>query len=108
MKLTLILAGLLAMPVLSAPALATDGRALAQKNNCLACHAIDKKAVGPAFKDVAKRYAGVKGAEDQLVRVVKNGSTPGKLNWGAVPMPANNAVKEEEIRTVVKWILMQK
>lgn len=80
-----------------------DGLALAQKNNCLACHTIDKKMVGPAWKDVAKRYKGVAGIEHKLVIKV---STGGDGNWGNMPMPAMApTVKEKDIRTLVKFVL---
>jgi cytochrome c len=88
---------------LAAPAMADQ--ALATKNNCMACHAVDKKLVGPAFKEVAKKYAGQKDAEAVLVaKVIKGGSGV----WGAIPMPANSQVKEADAKTLVAWILAQK
>jgi cytochrome c len=75
---------------------------LAKKSNCMACHAVDKKLVGPAYQDVAKKYAGDKGAEAKLVAKVKAGGTG---VWGNVPMPPNANVKEEDIKTLVKWVL---
>lgn len=78
---------------------------LAKAKNCMACHAVANKLVGPAFKDVAAKYAGQKGAEDALVQKVLKGSTG---VWGAVPMPANAQVNEAEARTLVKWVLTQK
>lgn len=78
---------------------------LAKAKNCLACHAVASKLVGPAFKDVAAKYAGQKGAEDALVQKVLKGSTG---VWGNVPMPANAQVNEAEARTLVKWVLTQK
>jgi len=78
---------------------------LAQKKNCMACHAIDKKLVGPSYKDVAAKYAGQKDAVDKLAqKVVKGGSG----SWGAVPMPANPQVTEAEAKQLVGWILTQK
>ena len=78
---------------------------LAQKKNCMACHAIDKKLVGPAYKEVAAKYAGQKDAVDKLAqKVVKGGSGA----WGAVPMPANPQVTEAEAKQLVGWILTQK
>ena len=78
---------------------------LAQKKNCMACHAIDKKLVGPAYKEVAAKYAGQKDAVDKLAqKVVKGGSGA----WGAVPMPANPQVTEAEAKQLVAWILTQK
>lgn len=78
---------------------------LAKAKNCMACHAIANKVVGPAYKDVAAKYAGQKDAEDKLTQKVLKG---GSGVWGAVPMPANAQVSEAEARTLVKWILSQK
>ena len=77
---------------------------LAQKYNCLACHAGETKLVGPAYKEVAKKYAGDKGAEAALVLKVKNG---GSGKWGAIPMPPNN-VPDADITTLVEWVLSMK
>jgi cytochrome c len=78
---------------------------LAKAKNCLACHAVSNKLVGPAYKDVAAKYAGQKGAEDKLVQKVMKG---GSGVWGPVPMPANPQVTEAEARSLVKWVLAQK
>ncbi len=78
---------------------------LAKAKNCMACHAVANKVVGPAYKDVAAKYAGQKGAEDKLVQKVMKG---GSGTWGPVPMPANPQVTEAEARTLVKWVLAQK
>lgn len=75
---------------------------LARSRNCMACHAIGNKVVGPAFKDVAKKYTGQKDAEDKLTQKVLKG---GSGVWGAIPMPANAQVSEAEARTLVKWVL---
>jgi cytochrome c len=89
----------------STSAFAQDPAALAKAKNCMACHAINTKLVGPAYKDVAAKYAGQKGAEDKLVvKVMKGGSGV----WGPVPMPANPQVSEAEAHTLVKWVLSQK
>lgn len=89
----------------SSGAFAQDAAALAKSKNCLACHAVSSKLVGPAYKDVAAKYAGQKGAEDKLVaKVMKGGSGV----WGPVPMPANPQVSEAEAHTLVKWVLSQK
>lgn len=78
---------------------------LAKAKNCMACHAVANKVVGPAFKDVAAKYAGQKDAEAKLSqKVIKGGSGA----WGAVPMPANAQVSDAEAHTLVKWILAQK
>jgi cytochrome c len=78
---------------------------LAKAKNCMACHAVANKVVGPAYKDVAAKYAGQKDAEDKLVQKVLKG---GSGVWGAIPMPANPQVSEAEAHTLVKWILSQK
>lgn len=74
---------------------------LAQKFNCLACHSTDKKLVGPAYIDVAKKYKGDSGAEAKLITKVKSG---GSGVWGAIPMPPNN-VPDADVKTLVVWIL---
>ncbi len=90
---------------LSAGAQAQDATKLAQDKACLACHQIDKKLVGPAYKDVAKKYAGNKTAEAMLIKKVREG---GSGVWGQVPMPPNSGVNEKEAQILVKWILSQK
>jgi cytochrome c len=77
---------------------------LAKKHACFACHAVDKKLVGPSYKDVAGKYRGDKGAEARLFDKVKKGS---QGTWGQVPMPPNAAVPDGEVRALVKWILSQ-
>lgn len=87
----------------STPALAD--LQLATAKNCMACHAIDKKLVGPSYKDVAAKYAGQKDAADKLAaKVIKGGSGV----WGPVPMPANAQVTPDEAKKLVAWILAQK
>lgn len=89
--------------VVSAPAFANAD--LAQKKNCLACHAVDKKVIGPSYKEVAAKYAGQKDAVEKLSqKVIKGGSGV----WGPVPMPANAQVTEAEAKTLVTWIMTQK
>ena len=78
---------------------------LAKKHACLACHNVDKKVVGPSYKEVAAKYRGDKAAETKLFESVKKGSS-GK--WGQVPMPPNAAVPDADIKALVKWILSQK
>jgi cytochrome c len=78
---------------------------LAKAKNCMACHAVANKLVGPAYKDVAAKYAGQKDAEAKLVgKIIKGGSGV----WGAIPMPANPQVSEADAKTLVKWIMAQK
>jgi cytochrome c len=75
---------------------------LAQQKTCMACHAVDRKIVGPAYKDVAARYAGQKDAVDRLAdKIVKGGVGV----WGAVPMPANPKVSPAEAKQLASWIL---
>ena len=83
----------------SGPALADP--ALAQKHNCTACHAVDKKLVGPAYKDVAAKYKGQNVAA-KLEEKVKKG---GACVWGPVPMPPNAAVPEGDVKKLVAWVL---
>ena len=78
---------------------------LAKSKNCMTCHAIDVKLFGPAYKDVANKYADQKDAENKLIQKVLKG---GSGNWGPRAMPPNTQVTEPEARTLVKWILMQK
>ena len=99
----ILLAAALTCGVMAAPAMAN--LQLAQKNGCLACHAVDHKVVGPAYKDVAKKYAGNKAAEAKLVAKVKAG---GSGVWGPVPMPPNSQVSDADIKTLVKWVLSLK
>ena len=96
MKLLTVSAALLAL--MSSPAFAN--LALAQKNACMACHAVDKKLVGPAYQDVAKKYAGK--SADELAKSIKAG---GSGKWGAVPMPAQAALSDADAKTLAAWIL---
>ena len=77
---------------------------LAKSKNCLACHSIDKKVIGPAFKDVAAKYKGQKDAEAKLVTSITKGSTG---VWGPMAMPPNG-VTEAEAHSLAKWVLAQK
>ncbi len=77
---------------------------LAQKSNCMSCHAVDKKLVGPGYKEVAAKYKGDKTAEAKLVEKVKKG---GAGVWGPIPMPANAQVSDADVKTLVKWVLAQ-
>ena len=94
---------LLAATAISLPALADQ--ALATSKNCMSCHAVDKKLVGPSYKDVAAKYAGQKDATDKLAVKVMKGSTGA---WGPVPMPANPQVNEAEAKKLVAWVLSTK
>jgi cytochrome c len=95
---------------ISAGVLASAGNALAQealakKYNCLACHTVDKKIIGPAYKDVAAKYKGDAGAEAKLISKVKKG---GAGVWGQIPMPPNATVPDADVKTLVKWVLSLK
>jgi len=84
--------------------LATDMPDIAKKNGCTACHAIDKKVVGPAWQDVANKYKGVAGIEEKLIVKVSKG---GSGNWGTVPMIANDpdGKKQPQIKELVEFVL---
>ena len=101
---TIYLSLLVAAGLLSAGAAqAADEMALAKSKNCLACHAVDKKLVGPSYLDIAKKYT----AKDEamLVEKVLKG---GKGNWGQIPMPPNASVTPDEAKKLVTWILSLK
>ncbi len=85
-----------------ANATAGDELALATKSGCMACHQVEMKVVGPAYKDVAAKYKGQDGAVDMLAAKVKAG---GSGVWGPVPMPPNVNVSDEDIKTIVSWVL---
>ena len=87
----------------SAPAWASPE--LAQKKNCMACHAVANKVIGPSYKDVAAKYAGQPDAVARLSQKVLKG---GSGVWGAVPMPANPQVSEAEAKQLVQWIMTTK
>jgi cytochrome c len=87
----------------SLPAAASE--ALAKKHNCFACHQVDKKVVGPSYKEVAAKYASDKAAQVKLADKVKKG---GVGVWGQVPMPPNATVPDADVQALVKWILTQK
>jgi cytochrome c len=96
----------LALAILGAIALpAYANEELAKKSACTACHAVDKKLVGPAYKDVAAKYKGDAKAEALLVKKVKEG---GVGTWGQVPMPPNSSVSDADVKALVKWVLSAK
>jgi cytochrome c len=102
MKIVLILAAAVAS-MSALPAWASAD--MAQKKNCMACHALDKKLIGPSYKDVAAKYAGQKDAADKLAQKILKG---GSGVWGAVPMPANPQVSEAEAKQLASWVLTVK
>lgn len=97
----ILIAGLLAC-MLQSPARADQ--ALAQSKNCLACHSVQNKIVGPSFKDIAKKYAGQNAADQLASKVMQGGSGV----WGAIPMPANPQVNAADAKKLVEWVLSQK
>ena len=101
MKRTLIT---LAMTLsVAVPAMADQ--ALATSKNCMACHAVDKKLVGPSYKDVAAKYAGQKDAVEKLAaKIIKGGSGV----WGPIPMPPNAQVNEADAKKLATWVMTQK
>jgi cytochrome c len=96
--------GLASAAVTNAAVNDAKGTQLAAKYNCQGCHAVDKKIVGPSYKEVAKKYAGDKAAAEKLEHKVKSG---GSGVWGAIPMPPNN-VPDADLKTLVEWILAAK
>lgn len=101
MKRTLFI--MAALAAISAPAMADE--ALAKSKNCMACHAVERKLVGPAYKEIAKKYAGDAKAVDMLAtKIIKGGSGA----WGAIPMPANPQVSEADAKKLAAWVLSQK
>ena len=100
MKNAFVMAAAAVAVLATSPAMAN--LALAQKNACMACHAVDKKLVGPAYKDVAKKYAGQSDAAAKLAAKILAG---GSGTWGAVPMPANTQVSQAEALQLANWVL---
>lgn len=93
------------LPALLLAALAAPAQAdlaLARTKNCMSCHTVERKVIGPAFKDIAVRYKDQKGAADLLAQKISKG---GSGVWGAVPMPANTQVSEADARKLALWIL---
>lgn len=103
MKLLPVLTFAVIAAGVSAPAFANAD--LAKAKNCMACHATDKKLVGPSYKDVAAKYAGQADAAGKMAeKIVKGGAGV----WGPVPMPANAQVSAAEAKTLAAWVLSQK
>ena len=100
-----LLATALAVSALTLPHFALANEKLAQASGCMTCHGIDKKIIGPAYKEVADKYRGNQAAEAELIKKVKGG---GQGVWGSTPMPPNAHVKDEDIKTLVVWILGMK
>ena len=100
MKKSVLIIPALGLAFAAAPAVAS--LELATKSACTACHAVDKKLVGPAYKDVAAKYAGQKDAAAKLADKIQKG---GVGVWGQVPMPANPQVNAEEAKQLAAWVL---
>lgn len=99
----LLPAFLLAASLQALPAAAADaGADLAKSKTCMACHTVTRKVVGPAFQDVARKYAGNPAAQAQLATKIRKG---GAGVWGPVPMPANPQVSEAEAQALARWVL---
>ena len=96
----LIFAAVAVSALVPAPAFANTD--LAKKNACMACHAVDKKLVGPSYQDVAKKYSGQKDAAANLAKSIKAG---GSGKWGPVPMPAQAGLSDADALTLATWIL---
>ncbi len=87
---------------LTAAGTAQANEKLLQSSGCMTCHGVDKKVIGPSYQEIAAKYRNDKGAEAALIKKVKGG---GKGAWGEMPMPPNPHVKDEDIKTMVQWIL---
>jgi cytochrome c len=101
----IVISASLGLAVASGAAFAADAQELLKDKACLSCHQLDKKVVGPAYKDVAAKYKARKDAEAYLVSKIKGGSTG---VWGQIPMPPNGTVNDEEAHTLAKFILTVK
>ncbi|MCJ7721942.1 c-type cytochrome [Candidatus Bathyarchaeota archaeon] len=97
--------GIVAASVFLLIGVAQADQGLAQSSGCMDCHTVDKKLVGPGFKDVAAKYKGDATAAASLAGKVKNGT---KGTWGPIPMPANASVSDENVKKLVTWILSLK
>lgn len=101
-RLAALLFGFGALGSASAASDQAVGQSLAQSSACMACHQIDQKRVGPAFRVVAQKLSGLEGAESYLANAIVQGS---KGRWGAVPMPAQRQVSAANARLIAAWIL---
>lgn len=95
---------LLALPLTTLPLAAQADLGLATSKNCMGCHAVDKKLVGPSYKDIAAKYKGQKDAEAALANKILKGSTG---VWGTMAMPAATNVSAAEAQKLVTWVLSQ-
>ena len=77
---------------------------LAKANNCFACHSLDKKIIGPSFRDIAKKYAGQPGAENKMADKIRRGSVG---VWGSAPMQPMPDISDADLKSLAKWLLAQ-
>jgi cytochrome c len=101
----LALSATLGLVLASGAAFAADAQELLKEKNCLSCHQLDNKLVGPAYKDVAAKYKARKDAEAYLAKKIREGSTG---VWGPIPMPPNGTVSDDEAKTLAKYVLTVK
>ncbi len=102
---TLLTASLTAVVALAASTAAWADLKLATDKNCMTCHSVEKKIVGPGYKDIAKKYAAQKDAVDMLAGKIQKG---GAGVWGPIPMPANPQVSAAEAKTLATWVMSLK
>ena len=94
----------LALGLLVSVGQAAADEAAARSNGCMACHAVDKKVVGPSYKSIASKFKGDANAADRLAKEVRTGS---KGVWGPVPMPAQTKISDADLKKVIAWVLAQ-
>ena len=97
-----LIAVLFAFAAIANGEMAVADDALAKKSGCYTCHALSERVVGPAFRDVATKYAGKPDAEAQVVRSIREG---GSGRWGEIPMPPQKELSEKDSQSLAKWIL---
>jgi cytochrome c len=102
LKMMLLTASMTVMSLGAVATASADPMALATQRGCMACHQVETKVVGPAYKEVAAKYKGQEGAAEMLAGKVKAG---GSGVWGPVPMPPNAHVSDEDIKAIVDWVL---
>jgi cytochrome c len=102
LKMMLLTASMTVMSLGTVATASADPMALATQRGCMACHQVETKVVGPAYKEVAAKYKGQEGAAEMLAGKVKAG---GSGVWGPVPMPPNAHVSDEDIKAIVDWVL---
>lgn len=88
--------------LIAAPSFAQDGEALIKQYKCTACHKIDQKSVGPSYQDIAKKYTGDAAAPAQMAERIKKGS---RGVWGSPPMPPHQNISDDDIKTMINYIM---